>query len=39
MTQEKLNGLATMQYGHQIPLKADELIEEFTIRHPPKLLL
>ena len=25
--------------SHQIPLEADELIEEFTICHPPKLLL
>ena len=28
-----------ISHDHQIPLKADELIEEFTIRHPPKLLL
>ena len=39
MTQERLNGLAMMQYNHHIPLEADEVIEEFAIRHPRKLLL
>ena len=39
MTQERLNGLAMMQYNHQIPLEADEVIEEFAICHPGKLLL
>ena len=36
ITQE---GLVMMQYNHQIPLEADEVIEEFAIRHPRKLLL
>ena len=37
MTQERLNGLAMMQYNHHIPLEADEVIEKFAIRHPRKL--
>ena len=39
MSQERLNGLAMMQYNHHIPLEADEVIEEFAICHPQKLLL
>ena len=39
MTQEGLNGLAVMQYHHQIPLEADEVVEEFAIRQPRKPLL
>ncbi|XP_065920295.1 52 kDa repressor of the inhibitor of the protein kinase-like [Dysidea avara] len=39
MTQERLNGLAMMQYHHQIPLEADEVVEEFATRQPRKLLL
>ena len=39
MTQERLNGLAMIQYNHHIPLEADEVVEEFAIRHPRKLLL
>ena len=30
MTQERLNGLAMMQYHHHIPLEADEVVEEFA---------
>ena len=30
----RLNGLAMMQYNHHIPFEADEVIEEFDIRHP-----
>ena len=37
MTQERLNGLAIMQYNHQFLLEADEVIEEFAIRHPGNL--
>ena len=39
MTQERLNELAMMQYHHQIPLEADEVVEEFATRQPRKLLL
>ena len=39
MTQERLNGLAMIQCNHHIPLEADEVVEEFAIRHPRKLLL
>ena len=39
MTQDRLNGLAMMQYHHHIRLEADEVVEEFVIRHPRKLLL
>ena len=41
VTQERLNGLAMMQYNHQIPLKADEVIEEIAIaiHHPRKLVI
>ena len=33
MTQERLNGLAMIQYNHQIPLKTDEVIEEFAFEN------
>jgi len=39
MTQERLNGLAMMQYNRHIPVDADEVVEEFAICQPRKLLL
>ena len=39
MTQGRLNRLAIMQYHHQVPLEANEVVEEFSIRQPRKLLL
>jgi len=38
MTQERLNGLAMMQYNRNIPIDVDEVVEQFAIRQPRKLL-
>ena len=32
MTQERLNGLAMMQYNRNIPIDVDEVVEKFAIR-------
>jgi len=34
MTQERLNGLAMMQYNHNIPIDVDEVVEQFAICQP-----
>jgi len=38
MTQERLNGLAMMQYNRNIPIDVDEVVEKFAICQPRKLL-
>ena len=35
----QLHRRGCIQHNHQIPLKGDEVIEEFAICHPRKLLL
>ena len=39
MGQGRLNGLAMLQYNRHISLTADEVVQEFVVRHPRKLLL
>ena len=39
MTQSRLNGLAMLQYHRDVPLTADEVVQEFVHRHPRRLLL
>ena len=38
MTKTRLNGLAMLQYHRDIPLAADEVVQEFVCHHPRKLL-
>lgn len=39
MTEDRLNGLAMLQYHRDVPLNADEVVEEFSVCHPCRLLL
>ena len=39
MGQNRLNGLAMLYYNRHITLKSDEVVQEFAVRHPRKLLL
>ena len=39
MTESRLNGLAMLQYHRDIPLSADEVVNEFVRRHPHRLLM
>lgn len=39
MTGERLNALALLQFHHDIPLSADEVVQEFAQRHPRRLLM
>ena len=39
MTEDRLNGLAMLQYHRDVPLNADEVVKEFSVRHPRRLLL
>ena len=39
MTEDRLNGLAMLQYHRDITVTADEVVEEFIQRHPRRLLV
>ena len=39
MTEERLNGLALMQYHRDVVIDPKAIVEEFSIRHPRRLLL
>ena len=39
MGQNRLNGLAMLYYNRHITLEPDEVVQEFSARHPRKLLL
>ncbi len=39
MTQKRLNGLAMLQYHKDIPVTADELVQEYVQIHPRRLLV
>ena len=39
MSQERLNGLAMLQYHKDIHISPEEVVEEFAKRQPHKLLL
>ncbi len=39
MTQKRLNGLAMLQYHKDIPVTADELVQEYVHIHPRRLLM
>lgn len=39
MAEDRLNGLAMMQYHRDVSLYADEVVREFSQRHPHRLLL
>ena len=39
MTEERLNGLALMQYHRDVVIDPKAIVEEFSIRHPRRFLL
>ena len=39
MTEDRLNGLAMLQYHRDIPVTSNEVVEEFVRCHPRRLLL
>ena len=39
MTENRLNGLAMRQYHRDIPVRADEVVQEFVHCHPRRLLI
>lgn len=39
MSEDRLNGLAMMQYHHDIPLEPEEVVEEFVRCNPRRLEL
>ena len=39
MTEDRLNGLAMLQYHRDISIEADEVVKEFVQRHPRRLML
>ena len=39
MAEDRLNGLAMMQYHRDVTLDVDEVVKEFSLRHPRRLLL
>ena len=39
MTENRLNGLALLQYHQDIPLTAEEVVQEFVHCHPHRLLM
>ena len=39
MTEDRLNGLAMLQYHRDIPVTANEVVDVFVQRHPRRLLM
>ena len=39
MSQDRLNGLAMLQYHRDMSIEADEVVKEFVQRHPRRLIL
>ena len=39
MSEDRLNGLAMLQYHRDISIEADEVVKEFVQRHPRRLML
>ena len=39
MAEDRLNGLAMMQYHRDMALDVDEVVKEFSLLHPRRLLM